>query len=333
MNEEEEPMEKKDLNEWTVKELREFCMINDITIPSGSRKADIIKIVKDAVSDPDFVDKTKPENMEEEIVAGVDEDPAEEYKNKAEKKFWQKPEFRVLLDEDLAKDSEVAFYDLASLVDNFFDNMLHEDFINYKISGIALKSAASLHHYKISSIIKEEEEIQKQEKIEEMRKRHRRKIPKTLSQPIRPKMKVATKDELFGAMKSAIIDVMQKKEKLKRRRIRRERKKRQKKEKRSKAQLPKELLKHITGQEETIDELHEKWYNRIKASINLQNEKTSLYELTDLIEQEEEDDISKKFAFIRLFLALLFLSNDGTGKRLRLTQEGEFDNIHVDLRK
>lgn len=333
MNEEQKDMEEQDLTDWTVKELREFCMINDITLPSGSRKADIIRIVKEAVSDPEFVDKTKPENMEEEIIAGPDEDPAEAYKNKAEKKFWQEPEFRVLLNEELAKESDVAFYDLATLVDRFFDNMLHEDFINYKISGIALKSAASLHRYKISSVIKEEEKIQKQEKIEEMRKRHRRKIPKTISQPIRPKMKVATKDELFGAMKSAIIDIMQKKEKLKRRRIRRERKKKQRKERRSKARLPKELLKHISGQEETIDELHEKWYNRIKASINLQNEKTSFYELADLIKQEEEDNISKKFAFIRLFLALLFLSNDGTGRKLRLNQDGEFENIKVDLRK
>ncbi|MFO8019278.1 MAG: hypothetical protein R6U96_11625 [Promethearchaeia archaeon] len=333
MSEDEVSMEEANLNDWTVEELREFCMINDITIPSGSRKADIINIVKEAVSDPDFVDKTKPENMEEEIVAGPEEDHAEEYRNKMEKKFWQKPEFRVLLNEELAKESDAAFYDLSTLVDKFFDNMLHEDFINYKISGIALKSAASLHHYKISSIIKEEEKIQKQEKIEKMRKRHRRKIPKTLSQPIRPKKKVSTQDELFSAMKSSIIDIMQKKEKLKRRRIRRERKKKQKKERRSKARLPKELLKHITGSEETIDELHEKWYNRIKASINLKNEETSLYELTDLIKQEEEDDTSKKFAFIRLFLALLFLSNDGTGKKLRLRQEGEFENINVDLRK
>ena len=35
-------------------------------------------------------------------------------------KFWQQPEFRVLLDVELAKDSKAAFYDLSGLVDKFF---------------------------------------------------------------------------------------------------------------------------------------------------------------------------------------------------------------------
>ncbi|GAH30298.1 unnamed protein product, partial [marine sediment metagenome] len=58
-----------------------------------------------------------------------------------------------------------AFCDLAALVDKFFNNMLHEDLINYKIAGIALKTSAVLHHYKISSIIREEEQIQKKEEL------------------------------------------------------------------------------------------------------------------------------------------------------------------------
>ncbi|MEJ2252029.1 MAG: hypothetical protein P8Y97_20510 [Candidatus Lokiarchaeota archaeon] len=90
-------------------------------------------------------------------------------------KFWQKPPYSTLLNIELAKDSDVAFYDLSSLVEKFFDKMLAENLINYKVSGIALKTSASLHHHKISSVIKEEEKIQKQEKLEEMRKRTRRK--------------------------------------------------------------------------------------------------------------------------------------------------------------
>ncbi|MHA2195683.1 MAG: hypothetical protein ACXABO_08845, partial [Promethearchaeota archaeon] len=89
--------------------------------------------------------------------------------------------------------------------------------INYKISGIALKTSANLHHYKISSIIREEEQIQKKEELLKFRQKHSRSIPKALPQPIQPKMQIATKDELFDAMRSAIIEVMQKKEKLKRR--------------------------------------------------------------------------------------------------------------------
>ena len=99
--------------------------------------------------------------MEEEIIADFEEeeDLALLRKEKKELKFWQKPPYSSLLDLELAKDSEIVFYDLANLIEKFFGKMLKEELINYKISGIALKSAASLHHYKISSIIKQEEMI------------------------------------------------------------------------------------------------------------------------------------------------------------------------------
>jgi len=71
--------------------------------------------------------------LEEELVAGEEDDPALLHKEKLELKFWQKPPFLSLLDPEVAKESNVAFYDLASLVDKFFSNMLDEDFINYKI--------------------------------------------------------------------------------------------------------------------------------------------------------------------------------------------------------
>ena len=183
---------------------------------------------------------------EEELIAEFDDDPALMHKEKLEMKFWQKPKYRVLLDTELAKDSQVAFYDLATLVNKFFDHMLKEELINYKISGIALKTAAYLHHFKISSIIREEEQIQKKEELEQLRQRHFRTIPKALPQPIQPKMQIATKDELYDAMRAAIIETMQKKEKLKRMRMRREELKQKKVYMRSKAQLPKELLRHIS---------------------------------------------------------------------------------------
>ena len=258
-----------------------------------------------------------------------DDDPALLYKEKMELKFWQKPPYSSLLDTELAKDSNVAFYDLASLVDKFFDNMLHENLINYKISGIALKTSASLHHYKISSIIKQEEEIQKKEELEKFRQSHARTIPKTLPQPIQPKMLIATKEELFEAMRSAIIETMQNKEKLRRRRLRREQLKDQKIQMRSKAQLPKELLKHISGREQSIEELHESWYNRIKAKINLEGDDTTFFDLAQIIKSEEPSDIGRRFAFVRMFLALMFLS---TGNKLTLNQEEDFKDFIINLR-
>ena len=289
-----------------------------------------MKLLEEVVAHPDFIDRTQEEELEEELIAGVEEeDPALLYKEKLELKFWQKPPFSSLLDTELAKDSNVAFYDLAALVDKFFDNMLHENLINYKISGIALKTSASLHHYKISSIIKQEEEIQKKEELEKFRQSHARTIPKTLPQPIQPKMLIATKDELFEAMRSAIIETMQNKEKLRRRRMRREQLKEQKIQMRSKAQLPRELLKHISGREQSIEELHESWYNRIRAKINLENKDTSFFNLTEIIKNEEPSDIGRIFAFVRMFLALMFLS---TGNKLRLHQEEDFKDFEINLR-
>ncbi|MFW9970204.1 MAG: hypothetical protein ACFFDF_08390 [Candidatus Odinarchaeota archaeon] len=281
------------------------------------------------MSNPEFIDRTQEiEELEEELVAGFEEeeDLALLRKEKTELKFWQKPPFSSLLDTEIAKESEIAFYDLSKLVDQFFDNMLHEELINYKISGIALKTSATLHHYKISSIIKEEEEIQKRDELEKFRQKHSRTIPKALPQPISPKMQISTKEELFDAMRSAIIEVMQNKEKLRRKRMREEELKQQRIQMKSKAQLPKELLKHISGREQTVEELHESWYNRIKASINLNNKNMSFYDLAKIIKDEEPSSIGRKFAFVRLFLALMFLS---TGDRLTLSQDDDFQNISI----
>ncbi|MBY8979918.1 MAG: hypothetical protein KGD72_05985 [Candidatus Lokiarchaeota archaeon] len=269
------------------------------------------------------------EELEEELVAGDEDDPALLHKEKLELKFWQKPPFSSLLDPEVAKESNVAFYDLASLVDKFFNNMLHEDFINYKISGIALKTSAVLHHYKISSIIRDEEQIQKKEELAQFREKHGRSIPKSLPQPIQPKMLISTKDELFDAMRSAIIETMQKKEKLKRRRMRRDEIKEQRIQKKSKAQLPRELLKHISGKEQTVEELHNAWFNRIKTKIKLDDKETSFYDMAKIINIEEESDIGKKFAFVRMFLALMFLS---TGNKLELFQDEDFKDFSINLK-
>jgi len=323
-----------DFKSWTVKELKEFASQNNITIPSKSKKVDIIKLLKQVVSHPDFVDRTKnselDEILEEELIAGVEEDTALLQKERLELKFWQKPPFSSLLDFELAKDSNIAFYDLASLVDKFFNNMMREELINYKISGIALKNSAYLHHYKISSIIKEEEEIQKKEALERLREKHSRTIPKTLSQPIQPKLLVSTKEELFEAMRSVIIETMQNKEKLRRQRLRREELKQQRLQMKSKAKLPKDLLKHISGKEKTIEELHNSWYNRIKAKVELDNKETTFFEMAEIIKNEEESDIGKRFDFVRMFLALMFLS---TSNKLILSQDEDFKDFKINLKK
>ncbi|MFW9898032.1 MAG: hypothetical protein ACFFDO_02065 [Candidatus Thorarchaeota archaeon] len=320
-----------DFYKWTVKELKEFCSKNNIKIPAKSRKKDIVELIQNIVSHPDFIDRSQEEMLEEEIVAEFDdEDLALLRKDKIDLKFWQKPPYSSLLDLELAKDSEIVFYDLANLIEKFFSKMLREDLINYKISGIALKSAASLHHYKISSIIKEEEQIQKREELEKLRARHSRTIPKSLPQPTKPKMQIATKDELFDAMRAAIIETMQNKEKLKRRRLQREEEKQKRLQMKSKAKLPKELLKHISGKEQSIEELHESWFNRIKGTIDFNNVDTSFFDLLNIIKSDEKSHIGRKFALVRLFLALMFLS---TNNRIELFQDDEFKDVSISLKK
>jgi len=331
MSENEKSLKEADFNKWTVKELREFCSKNNIKIPSKARKQDIIGLIQNVVSHPDFVDRThEEEELEEEIIADFEEeeDLALLRKEKKELKFWQKPPYSSLLDLELAKDSEIVFYDLANLIEKFFGKMLKEELINYKISGIALKSAASLHHYKISSIIKQEEEIQKKEELKRIRARHSRTIPKTLPQPIQPKLQIATKEELFDAMRAAIIETMQSKEKLRRRRLRRDEIKHKKLQMKSKARLPKELLKHISGKEQTVEELHNSWFNRIKGTIDLDDKDTSFFDLFNIIKNDEKSSIGRKFALVRMFLALMFLS---TNKRLSLSQTDEFKDISISL--
>ncbi|TFG21688.1 MAG: hypothetical protein EU529_12820 [Promethearchaeota archaeon] len=331
ISEEKKSIKNTDFNNWTVKELKEFCSKNNIKIPSKSKKKDIVELIQKVVAHPDFVDRSQEETLEEELVAEFDdEDIALLRKEKTLLKFWQKPPYSSLLDLELAKDSEVVFYDLSNLIEKFFSKMLKEELINYKISGIALKSAASLHHYKISSIIKEEEQIQKKEELEKLRARHSRTIPKALPQPIQPKMQIATKDELFDAMRAAIIETMQNKEKLKRRRMRREEEKQKTMQMKSKAKLPKELLKHISGKEQSIEELLESWLNRINATINLNNVDTSFFDLLNIIKNDEKSSIGRKFALIRLFLALMFLSTSG---KLELLQNDEFKNISIGIKK
>lgn len=108
--------------------------------------------------------------------------------------------------------------------------------------------------------------------------------------------------------------------------MRKEELKQQRLQIKSKAQLPRELLKHISGKDQTIQELHESWLNRIKATIDLDNKPTSFYNLTDIIKTEEESDIGRKFALVRMFLALMFLS---TGNKLTLSQNEDFKDISV----
>jgi chromatin segregation and condensation protein Rec8/ScpA/Scc1 (kleisin family) len=51
--------------------------------------------------------------------------------------------------------------------------------------------------------------------------------------------------------------------------------------------------------------------------------------MANIVKTEEESDIGKKFAFVKLFLALMFLS---TGNKLVLSQEEDFKDFKISLK-
>ncbi|MHA1297824.1 MAG: hypothetical protein ACTSO9_00095 [Candidatus Helarchaeota archaeon] len=249
-------------------------------------------------------------------------------------KFWQAEEiWRILLDPTLIDKQNISKFDLAELLKEFTEKMLESDIIDFRISGMAIYNTAKLHHRKIKEVIDEEEKVQ----VKELKERAKREIPKAMPQPLREPKQIATKDELFDAMRAAIIETMQKREILRIRREKREQRKQELKFIRAKGQLPKELLRLITGKEKTITEIHEDWYQKIKAKIKLNDNKfTTFNELReDIIEHEyPNDSIAQKLKSIELFIALMFLSTGGSGKsspKLELKQMEDFGDIEIRL--
>ena len=128
--------------------------------------------------------------------------------------------------------------------------MLQEELIDFRISGIATYSAARMHHWKILETIKEEE------KEEEKRQRERleRQVPKVIAQPLRESRKIATVDDLVGVCGALSLKLC-KRERNCAARVVREQKRSVVHEVRLKGQLPKELLKHIMGKGETVEDM------------------------------------------------------------------------------
>lgn len=264
---------------------------------------------------------------------GVDADEETIKKHRQPSKFWQEDIWQVLLDPSLVDSEDLSTYDLSDLLKKFTNQMLRSDMVDFRISGMAIYNSAKLHHKKIKDVIDQEEKQQ----IEEMRERTQREIPEAMAQPLRESRKIATKDELFDAMRSAIIETMQKREVLRRRRVKRERRREKLKVVKAKGQLPKELLRHITGKEKTIEEILESWLEKIKAKIKLNDGKTTSYRelCRDVIEHEYPDDTyAQKIKAVELFEALLFLSTGGVGKAspdIVMRQDEAFGDIEIKL--
>lgn len=244
------------------------------------------------------------------------------------RKWWLEEPWRSLLDPDLVKNEKFLNSDLSVVINEFTQKMLQEELIDFRISGMAIYSGAKMHHAKITDVIKDEQKIQE----EEMKEKVRRQFPASIAQPLREARKVATADELFSAMRRAIIETMQKREVLRVRREKSEAKKTIKVEVKGRGKLPAEILKHITGSEETIEQLLQRWQNRIKEIVRLEGgteETTSMERLKDFIKSEVPEPLAQRLKYIQCFQAVIFLASLN---KVFLSQKSMNSDISIKLK-
>jgi hypothetical protein len=277
------------------------------------------RIIREVITVGDDEDEDKDEITE-------DEDHTEEELEKM-KKWWLEEPFRSLLDPELVRKTDFIKYDLSDLINDFTQKMLKEELVDFRISGLAINSSAKMYHWKITDVIKEEEKIE-EAKVKE---RMKREVPKAIAQPLREGRKLASSEELFSAMRRAIIETMQKREKLRITRIKKEEKKEVKVQTKAKGRLPAEILKHITGSEETIEQRLNRWHQKIKELIRLENRTDEIISFEDLkkvIWASDMEEYGKRLQYIQAFEALMFLASLN---KVHLEQLRQRDPIQIQL--
>ena len=301
-------------------------------VEEPSAGAEIVKRAKAAAAK-----EPKEVKIKEVIAVGEELDDVDEEKEggaeaeiqKMEKKWWLEEPWRSLLDPELIKKEQFLNQDLSPLINQFTDKMLKEELIDFRISGMAIYSSSKIHHAKITGVIKDEQKIQE----EEMKERTKRLIPNALAQPLREARKLATADELFSAMRRAIIETMQSREKLRIRRERMEAKKTIVQTVKGKGKLPAEILKHITGSAETIEHLLQKWRSRIKEIVRLEggkDELTTLSQLKEIVNEEEPESFAQRIKYIQCFQAIIYLSSLN---KIFLKRETMHGPIYITIRE
>ena len=260
-------------------------------------------------------------------------------------KFWQKNDyFRSLLDPEIIKKLDLTKYDLAKLLNEFFTEMFKGEYIDFKVSGIAVHSAAKIYRWKIQEV------IEQQEKEEEERKKEmlRRNIPNTISQPLRPGRQIATQEDFMGSMRSAIIEVMRKREK-QARRIAKDQANQPSadedaKKARLKKRLPEEIMKAIFGKER-VEDTFQKWLEIMHLKYKQNKEVSYFNDLKPLLQEKYSADLAHtgdrtgedspaalaiktqyRFDLARLFMSMMFLRNRD---KIDLAQGDELQDIIV----
>ncbi|MHA1700006.1 MAG: hypothetical protein ACTSWN_14290 [Promethearchaeota archaeon] len=242
-------------------------------------------------------------------------------------KFWQQDEtFRTLFDPDVIKSLDVKNIDLEKILNDFFSKMFKQKFIDFKVSGIAVHSAAKIYRRKIQEV------LESQQKIEEARKREalKRQIPTALSQPLRGGIKIATQDEFIASMRRAIIEVMRKREKQQKRLMRkRSQEIKSIRKTKTKKRLPEGIRKAILGKER-IEDTFDRWYSIIRSKARKSPDGLVSF-INDLKpEIKTNNKYSYRFQYARLFMSLMFLRTRG---KIDVMQEDELTDLYISLIK
>ncbi|MEX2683801.1 MAG: hypothetical protein Q6373_019670 [Candidatus Sigynarchaeota archaeon] len=241
-------------------------------------------------------------------------------------KFWQKNDyFRSLLDPDVIDKIDFAKYDLAKLLSEFFNEMFKEEYIDFKVSGIAVHAAAKIYRHKITQV------LEQQAKEEEERKKEalRRNIPSTISQPLRAGRAIATQEDFINSMRAAIIEVMRKREKQAQKLAKQQAagiaKAEEAKKIRMKKMLPESIRKALLGKER-IEDTFQRWLDIIYEGIKKSPDKQVSY-FHDLKPRvEKKDRYGYRFEQARLFMTLMFLRNRD---KIDVVQEEELADMYV----
>ena len=213
-------------------------------------------------------------------------------------------------------------YDLAKLLNEFFSEMFKENYIDFKVSGIAVHSAAKIYRMKITEVLQQQEKEEEELKKEELR----RNIPSTISQPLRPGRQIATQEDFLNSMRSAIIEVMRNREKQSRKLARTKVKEEEETKKiRMKKKLPESIRKALLGKER-IEETLQRWLDiTLEKARKVQDHRVSYNkDLKPMI--TKKDRYGYRFEQARLFLSLMFLRNRD---KIDLEQFEELGDIYV----
>src|SRR6056297_2130927 len=118
------------------------------------------KVVEEVIEVGDNLDEQREDNEDHMLAA----------EKLREDKWWLEDPWRSLLDPDLAENVDLTRFDLTKLIEEFTDKMIEEDFIDFRISGMAIYSSSKLYHRKISEVIDDEEKIERDKKIQRLKR-------------------------------------------------------------------------------------------------------------------------------------------------------------------